>query len=345
MSAGKINALQDLVDIPKDTFKLKLYERKLHDASLTLLFNCRKILLNSEKSSKSFFDIFRMVSQLKMRIDRLIDRSRLLEVRIRPGTPDKTVKIILNNAILYDLISFSRSWDLNADIIYLDGQIIFQETEKINDIARKALNNIQVIDEIFSNKSSITTNIQSSEELAHNLLQTFNQELELAEQAGALKGIIKLEKPKLIGKSKYYEVLGNIVLKIIMSFELANPADPIAVRAIYSRLTQEYPRVNAEMKDLLKVIDDLSMNGLIITKQDKDGLQWIQLQPSEPETNIILQLAKEKGYVSIEELILITNWSIDEGIQEMEKFVQAGLAVKDTDYSTGTKYYFPGLSE
>ena len=345
MSNAKLTALQDLIDRPKDLYKLKVYEQKLHSVSTTLLFDIRTIVMNAQSSSKYLEDISRLMGQLRLRIDTLIDQSRRIEVQIRPGTSDKNRKTIFNNAILYDFIIFSKCWDLKIIFGSIDSLIIFEEKDEIKSLAKQILDDIQSMSELFSNKENIAVNIQSSEEVAETLLLSFNKELEFAEKAGALKGILKLDKPRLLGKGKYYDQLGNIILKIIMTFDTSSSTEPIAIRAIFSRLNEEYPRVKAEIDDLQKVLANLDETGLLILKQDRDGQFWIQLHPSETETNIILGLAKRKGYITLEELIMITNWSIEEASVEMDKFVKSGLAIKDTSYSSGTKYYFPGLAE
>ena len=345
MNDAKLIALQDLIDAPKNLYKLKVYEQKLHAASTALLFDIRSIASNAHTASKHMDDIVRLIEQLRKRIDTLIDLSRRIEIRIRPGTSEKQQRIIFNNALLYDFIIFSRCWDIKSTFNTIDSLIVFDDRDQIKNTAKRILEDIQTITELLSNKENTAVNVQASEDVAETLLLKFNQELEYAERAGALKGIVKLDKPKIIGRGKYYDQLGNFVLKIIMTFDINSSTEPIAVRAIFSRLNDEYPRIRAEIKDLHKVLEILDENGLLILKQDREGQYWVQLQPSETETNIILNLAEEKGAITLEELIMITNWSIEEANLEMEKFVKAGLAVKDTSYSSGTKYYFPGLNE
>jgi hypothetical protein len=79
-------------------------------------------------------------------------------------------------------------------------------------------------------------------------------------------------------------------------------------------------------------------------KEDYQGLTWIYLTPPESEANVILSLAKEKGFATLEEVMLHTNWPLEKASIELKKFVQAGNAIEDTSYSSGTKYYFPGLN-
>lgn len=345
MSNAKLNALQDLIDTPKNLYKLKVYERKLHDANIVLLFDCRTIIMNSVKSSNQNAELLRITQQLKLRIDSLIDQSRMLELRIRPGISDKQRKIIFDNAVIFDLIIFSRCWDLKSFLSDLDSQILFEAQEELKEKVKDILEYIQVIDNLFSQKQNVAINVQSSEEVVRSLIEYFNKELDFADRAGALKGIIKLDKPKIIGKGRYYDQLGNLILKIILSFELKNASDPIALRDIYTRFIREYPNVSADFKDIQKVVEELNENGLLILGEDRKGLLFVRLQPAEAEMNIILDLAKEKGFITVEELVMITNLSIEEALEEMNRFVKAGIAIRDIDYAEGTKYYFPGLSD
>ncbi len=345
MSEDKLSALKNLIDTPKDLHKLKIYEGKLNQACTLLLFDSRKIVINSEASSKSIPEAARIIPQIRTRVESLIDRARTQDLRIRPGTPEKTQKLIVNNSMLFNFIIFSRGWDLKEELKELDSFLVLGEVDEIKDLAKKILEHIQTIDELLAQKDHAKTNIQSSEDVAAILLERYNKEMAIAEQAGALKGILKLDKPKFIGKSKYYDQLGNFILKIAMSYELESHDTPIAIRAINAILNREYPRVKADLKDIIKAVEILDENGLLILKQDHEGLYWIQLSPSESEANIILKMAEAKGYLSLEEVIMETNWSIDKASNELEKFVKAGCAIKDASYSSGTKYYFPGLSE
>ncbi|NHJ87103.1 MAG: hypothetical protein FK734_16690 [Asgard group archaeon] len=344
MSHDKLIALQELVTMPKDYNKLVLYERKLNDACTFLLFDCRKIILQAIDSSRSNSEAKFMVPPLQSRIDRLIDQSRSWQLRLRPGTAEKVMKVIANNVILFDLIIFSRCWDLKEELRKIDSLIIFNEASQLKDLVKAVLDHIQIIDELYSSKENAKVNIQSSEEVGAMLINRFNSELVLAEQAGALKGILKLEKPKLIGKSKYYEQLGNILLKIAFSFGFEHSDEPIAIQALTNRLNDEYPRIEAELKDVLRALEMLDQNGFLRLTKDYQGFYWINLKPSESEANIILALAEKKGFLTIEEIMLETKWPIEKVTKELEKFVQAGCAVKDSSYSTGVKYYFPGLT-
>ncbi|NHK31020.1 MAG: hypothetical protein FK730_06685 [Asgard group archaeon] len=345
MSEEKLSALRDLVATPKELHKLVQYERKLKEANTFLFIDCRKIIINSQKSSQFLDEAKRFLPQVKSRIDSLIDRSRYDDLRFRPGMSDKARKIITNNCILFDLIIFSRSWDLKTEIKELDELIIFGEADKIKTSVKSILEHIQIIDELISSKDNVKTTVQKSEEVAENLFIKFNQELDFAENAGALKGILKLEKPKVIGKGRYYEQLSNIILKVAFSFGIEHSDEPISIGDISQRLNRQFPHIQADLKDVLKSTQMLSDNGFLVLKEDRQGVYWVQLKPDESEANIILALAEEKGFLTIEELVRKTDWTLEKAQEEMEKFVAAGYAIKDAEYATGVKYYFPGLTK
>ncbi len=345
MSAEKITALQELIAVPTNYNKLVLYEEKLRDAILSLFFDCRNIAIRSVDASKFVDEVARIVPQIKTRVDSLIDRARMHDMRIRPGTPEKKSKLIMQNAVIYDFIMFSRTWDLKKDLGDFDSQIVFGEVAKLKTVVSGILENIQTISELFVSKEQAKNDVQSTENVTATLAVKFNEELAFAQKAGALKGIVKLEKPLLIGRDKFYTQLGNIILKIAMTFGDDELTKPIALRAIYSRLTDEFPRVKASMKDVLKAVEELDTNGLVNANQDHEGMYWIQMYSSESAENIILQMAQEKGFITLEEVVMQTNWSIDKAKDELNKFVSAGSAIVDASYSTGTKYYFPGLAD
>lgn len=346
MLNDKQTTLQDLIPKRKRIRDLAKADQKLNSASMNLLFDIREVMQHIINSANSMnYQHSRIIDQLKTRVDSLIDRARKQATRFTPGTSKAIRKQILQNMILYNLIIFSRSWDLKEICTSVDSNIIFGDTEVIKKQFKTALEHIHIIDNLFSEKENTLKKSLKTEELAENLSQNFYQELEIAEKAGILKGIVQLEKPKLFGKEKYYDKLGNLLLTIIQSFGAEQQAEPIAIRAIITRLRTDYPGVKAELKDIQKALTLLANNGLLLLQEDEQGLHWIKLFPSESESSIILSLAKSKGFVTLEEIVIKTGWSQKKTTTELDKFVKAGCAIIDSSYAEGTRYYFPGLTD
>lgn len=345
MIDDKIKALKKMIESPSDLQGLFKYERKLRDASTDRLSEIRNLTLKIMKSGKKIEDINTVLPQIKDRVDGLLDKSKKQANGITPGISEEAKKHIIQNAILYNLIIFSHCWNLKDNLSEMDSKVVFQETSTIRGLLKTALQNIHSLDDLFTARENSIANVIPPEEVASNLSKKFKKELQVVEKSGALKGIVTLDKPKLFGKSEYYDKLGNILLKLALSFGPESHTEEIAVRALITRLEDEYPQVEAETSDVNKAIDKLAANGLIILKEDEQNLRWIQLHPTESESNAILTLAKDKGFVTLDEVMLQTKWSQEKATQEIEKFIKAGCAVVDSSYSEGTKYYFPGLIE
>ena len=71
----------------------------------------------------------------------------------------------------------------------------------------------------------------------------------------------------------------------------------------------------------------------------------MELRPLElrRDQSDVINLAALKGYVSIEEVMMNLKWSEDHARQVLTSLVDAGMAVADIRFSTGGRYYFPGL--
>jgi predicted HTH transcriptional regulator len=77
----------------------------------------------------------------------------------------------------------------------------------------------------------------------------------------------------------------------------------------------------------------------------RGGVKVVELRPLELRRDQadVINLAATKGYVSIEEVIMQLKWSEDHARQVLSSLVDAGMAVADIRFSTGGRYYFPGL--
>ena len=345
MIEGKIKALKGLIENPKDLNGLIKYERKLRDASTDRLNEIRKQTLNIMKSGQKIDEISKIVPKIKERIESLVQRSANQSIGITPGITELAKKHIIQGAVIYNLVIFSRCWDTKNLLNELDSKVVFEEEEPIKDLLKKTLNTIHALDDLYTSRENSISNAITPEDLALDLSKEFKEDLEGINEIGAFEGIVILDKPKLFGKSKYYEKLGNIILKLAHSIHKEIGSDIFPVSKLAAKLNSEYPEVSAEINDTTKALENLSNNGLLLVKEEEDGLRMIQLYPSEYEANTILSYAKKKKFITLESLMLETNWSPKKAQEEMDKFIQAGCAVVDSSYSEGTKYYFPGLNE
>lgn len=64
-----------------------------------------------------------------------------------------------------------------------------------------------------------------------------------------------------------------------------------------------------------------------------------------PDQNTILAIAGEKGWITLEEVMVRTRWSRERADMALKALEDAGVSRLDPSYSTGKKWYFPGLAQ
>ena len=80
-------------------------------------------------------------------------------------------------------------------------------------------------------------------------------------------------------------------------------------------------------------------------KSISSDVKLIQFLPFELSNDhkLILQIASEKGWVSVEEASKTLNWSLERLRLVLDKLAAMGIAKPDPTYSKGKRYYFPAL--
>jgi hypothetical protein len=101
--------------------------------------------------------------------------------------------------------------------------------------------------------------------------------------------------------------------------------------------------------DIIKSIGFLERKGLIPGRRKiSDNVEVVQFLPFELSSDhkLILEIATEKGWITIEELAKEISWPIERIKVSLSKLEELGIAKLDPSYSKGNRYYFPAfLSE
>ncbi len=98
--------------------------------------------------------------------------------------------------------------------------------------------------------------------------------------------------------------------------------------------------------DVIEAVNRVAEHGLIPgIRTLRGGVKVVELRPLElrRDQSDVINLAALKGYVSIEEVMMNLKWSEDHARQVLTSLVDAGMAIADIRFSTGGRYYFPGL--
>ncbi|MFX1589995.1 MAG: hypothetical protein ACFFC1_17770 [Promethearchaeota archaeon] len=103
---------------------------------------------------------------------------------------------------------------------------------------------------------------------------------------------------------------------------------------------------NVELKDLLKALKILKKNKVIDDLIELDTgtimIRFFPIQYTSDQVKII-GVAKEKGYVSVEDVCVTLSWSQDRALKTLKSLEETGVAKFTESIIKGKQWYFPSL--
>ncbi|MHA1764324.1 MAG: hypothetical protein ACTSYC_11315 [Promethearchaeota archaeon] len=101
-----------------------------------------------------------------------------------------------------------------------------------------------------------------------------------------------------------------------------------------------------DIKDVIKAMNTLKKNKVIEdVKKLESGVimvQFFPIQYTSDEVKVI-ELAREKGYLSLEEVCSTLNWSQDRALRTLQSLENSGLAKFRDHIIKGKQWYFPSI--
>ncbi|MHA1232672.1 MAG: EAP30/Vps36 family vacuolar-sorting protein [Candidatus Helarchaeota archaeon] len=150
---------------------------------------------------------------------------------------------------------------------------------------------------------------------------------------------------KITGKGTFYNQLGVQILNMAKK-RVLETGGIMTLAEVVLMVNEGRPKNIVSALDVVRALNILEKAGVIqgIKKLDS-GIKIVEFIPVEltPDQNIILNLASKKGYITMEELIMQTNWPQDRIERVLQSLIDKNIAKVDSSYATGKKYYFPGL--
>ncbi len=150
---------------------------------------------------------------------------------------------------------------------------------------------------------------------------------------------------RLTGKG-YYDQLSLDVLEIGKEIT-SKTGGLISLAELTIRLNKARPGKVVPPDDVAKVVKTLQKNDLIVGMRELDSgvkiVEFVSADLTEDQERVF-SIASKKGYVTLEELVMKTRWSLERATRLMESLENEGLVVKDSDVTEGTKYWFPSLA-
>ena len=101
-----------------------------------------------------------------------------------------------------------------------------------------------------------------------------------------------------------------------------------------------------ELKDLLKALKVLKKNHVIDDLQElNSGIVMIRFFPVQYTNDQVkvVGVAKEKGFISIEDVCIALNWSQDRAIETLKSLEATGVAKLRESLLKGKQWYFPSI--
>jgi len=101
-----------------------------------------------------------------------------------------------------------------------------------------------------------------------------------------------------------------------------------------------------ELKDLLKALKILKKNRVIDDlKELNSGIVMIRFFPVQYTNDQVkvVGVAKEKGFISIEDVCIALNWSQDRAIETLKSLEDTGVAKLRESLLKGKQWYFPSI--
>lgn len=101
-----------------------------------------------------------------------------------------------------------------------------------------------------------------------------------------------------------------------------------------------------ELKDLLKALKILKKNHVLDDLQElNSGIVMIRFFPVQYTNDQVkvVGVAKEKGFISIEDVCIALNWSQDRAIETLKSLEATGVAKLRESLLKGKQWYFPSL--
>jgi len=142
-----------------------------------------------------------------------------------------------------------------------------------------------------------------------------------------------------------YQKLGMLAYqRILMSKEETGGIVPLS--EVFELVNTGILKGNMEVRDVEKALKLLKKTRVIedITELDSGVImvRFFPIQYTGDETKVV-NLAKEKGFLTLEDVCSNLNWSQDRALRALESLENSGIAKYRENILTGKQWYFPSL--
>jgi hypothetical protein len=143
-----------------------------------------------------------------------------------------------------------------------------------------------------------------------------------------------------------HEKLGMLAYQRILMQKEEIGAGLVPLSEVFEIINTGILKGRIDIKDLIKALKILNRNHVIDDVQELDsGMIMIRFFPIEYTTDQVrvIEIAKEKGFISLEDVCIALNWSQDRALQTLISLEDSGIAKFRESLLKGKQWYFPSI--
>ena len=143
-----------------------------------------------------------------------------------------------------------------------------------------------------------------------------------------------------------HEKLGMLAYQRVLMQKEEIGVGLMPISEVYDLVNTGILKEVLNIKDLLKALKILKKDRVIEELQELKGssvmVRFFPVQYTNDQVKII-GIAKEKGYVSIEDICVAPTWSQDRALQTLKSLEDSGIAKFRESLLKGKQWYFPSI--
>ena len=143
-----------------------------------------------------------------------------------------------------------------------------------------------------------------------------------------------------------HEKLGMLAYQRVLMRKEEIGVGLLPISEVFDLVNTGILKGNVEIKDVLKAMKLLNKSNVIEDVKKLDSgivmIQFFPIQYTEDQVKVI-ELAKGKDYLTIENVCLEFNWSQDRALKVLQSLEESGLAKFSESLLKGKQWFFPSL--
>lgn len=226
-----------------------------------------------------------------------------------------------------------------------EGLDVREEIREIREQISRLNEVVQVQKKLADGAPISTENIRDLQKKYETRIKQLEQELLRKEgRALTVTALDATKKPKLFGKAEFEQTIDDLILEYGKNLR-ASSGGYISLANLYTALKTQVPDVKFSTKDLENSCKRLQKQALIEGVSKRAGVKIVEFVPVAlgGDARKVFDLAVNKGYVTLEEVVLGTKWDQQRVMRVLDSLVEQKIARKVSSLDTGDQYYFPGL--